>query len=228
MDARDLETVQRHLGAMFEELLAARRGDGGQAEHLPGEEDISRETLEASSSDDELAAAAASLWRLADQRTDETYSWPEGLDEYASFRIFDCTNAPLGQYAIGKVLNVEREYWGQRRPYYVVFKLGAGGGSKQPIAVFVAADDFEQTADYVAVIRGAGGPRGQRMFSPDQVPPTAYDELSVVTFRDRVAGTPRFSGFNRLAVAANEEDVETMLRHAAIQVFLRHRSHETE
>lgn len=228
MDTRDIETVQRHLGAMFDELLAARRDDAAPAEPSPVEEDVLRETLSGSSSDDELAAAAMSLWRLADERRDETYSWPEGLDEYATFRVFDCTTAPLGQYAIGKVVNVEREYWGQRRPYFVVFKLGAGGGSKQPIAVFVAADNFEQTADYIAVIRGAGGPRGQRMFPPDQAPPTPYDGLSVVTFRDRVAGTPRFSGFNRLAVAANEEDVETMLRHAAIQVLLRHRPHATE
>ena len=229
MDARDIETVKRHLGAMFDELLAARRGDGAPAEHLPLEEDVSGGTPQGSPvSGDELSAAAASRWRLADERTGETYSWPEGLDEYETFRIFDCTTAPLGQYAVGKVTNVKNEYWGQLRPYFVVFKLGAGGGSKQPIAVFVAADDFEQTADYIAVIRGAGGKRGQRMFPPDQAPPQAYEGLSVVTFRDRIAGTQRFSGFNRLAVAANEEDAETMLRHAAIQVVLRHGPHGTE
>src|SRR5262249_39992619 len=149
-------------------------------------------------------------------REGETYSWPEGPDEYDTFEIYE--NAVVGQYAIGKVDVAEREYWGSRRPYIVVFKLGAGGGSKQPISVFVAAEDCEPSHEYVAVVRGAGGPRGQRMFSPGEPLPAAYETLPTVVFRDRIEGTPRFSGYNKIGVVAAESDPETMLRHAAAQV----------
>jgi hypothetical protein len=60
------------------------------------------------------------------------------------------------------------------------------------------------------------------MFDPGDQLPNAYDGMQIVTFRDRIAGTPKFRGYNKAGIVANESDHEAMLRHAAIQVALRH------
>ena len=117
-----------------------------------------------------------------------------------------------------------REYWGRPRPYMVVFRLGVGGGSKQPIAVFVAADNYETTHDYLAVIPRSWGSAGPAdvLLSGDTARALLGPGLDIAVFRDRIAGTDRFRGYNRLAVVANEIDSQSMMRHAALQVALRH------
>jgi hypothetical protein len=37
-----------------------------------------------------------------------------------------------------------------------LFRLGSGGGSPRPILPFVAADDFAETGEMVATLRGKG------------------------------------------------------------------------
>jgi hypothetical protein len=204
---------------MFEELEAAKTDSRSDEAQRARDEGTATPT-EGDASADLGMRASLSNWRLIDTRRGETYSWPQGLEEYSSFHIYESTDAPLGSYAIAKVDMGANDYWGGRRPYFVVFRLGAGRGSKQPIVVFVAADDYETTRAYIAVVRGAGGPRGQRMFDTEAVP-AAYDNFEIVTFRDRIAGTTKFRGYVKAAVLAHEEDPETMLRHGAIQVALR-------
>jgi hypothetical protein len=222
LTTQELEIVQRHLNAMLSELMI--HGAEAQAEDIvPLNETVPGATSDDQSArDHDLMQAAQSEWRLLETREGESYSWPQGPDDYSEFRVYEPTNARLGRFAIGKIEMGAHEYWGRRRPYFVVFRLGSGGGSKQPLAVFVAADDHQETDEYVAVIRGSGGDRGQRMFDPEENLPPAYGNVSTVTFRDRIAGTPRFRGYRKLGVLAHADDARSMLRHAAIQAELRH------
>ena len=220
MKSSEIEIVQRHFNAMCDELI--RRKEEPVTIETTQQEGYELKAQRRAPSDDLLEAVAHSKWALVGTREGETYSWPEGPDQYASFAIYESDNPELDRYAIGKVEAIDREYWGTKRPYFVVFRLPASGTSKQPIAVFVAADDYSTTREYVAAIRGAGGPRGQRMFAPSDAPPMAYESLRVVTFRDHVAGTPQFGGYDKLAVLVDEDDVDSAIRHAAIQVALRH------
>lgn len=161
-------------------------------------------------------------WRLVETREGESYRWPEGREEYATFRVFEgrTQDDNTVQYAIGQVASLD--VWGMERTYFVVFHLGAGRGSKQPIVVFLAADDYEQSHECVAIIRGKGGGRGQQMFAPGDDLPAAYDGMRIEVFRDRIQGTSRRRGYDKLAVIARDDDIDTMLRHASIQVQMRH------
>jgi hypothetical protein len=219
MNQRQLKIARRHFDAMFQELIEDV-GASGPVGVLRTDDSAGPKAAGADVPADALEQAARSSWELVEVREGETYSWPEGPDEYSSFAVYE--NDGLGQFAIGRVESGEREYWGRHRPYFVVFRLGAGGGSKHAISVFVAADDYDETREVVAVIRGAGGGRGQRMFDPAQELPGAYRHLPTGTFRDRIAGTPRFRGYDKQAVVAHEDDADTLLRHAAIQAAMRH------
>jgi hypothetical protein len=168
--------------------------------------------------DIELEAASKSEWRLIEQR-EVTYSWPDGRDEHSFVHIYESANGNPGRYAIEKAESGDREYWGKRRPYLEVFRLACQGSAKQLVAVFVAADDFETSRECIAAIRG-GEARHKRMFGPGDTPP-GYQHMRLVVFRDRIAGTRRFNGYTTLAVVAHEDDAESMLRHAALQVALR-------
>lgn len=161
-------------------------------------------------------------WTHIESREGETYSWPELLEEYVPFDVFEgrTPNGATSRWAIGECERVA--VWGKDRKYYIVFHLGAGGGSKQPICEFLEADDYDETGEVLAIIRGSGGPRGQRMFDPSAALPEQYDGLRIETYRDRIAGTDELRGWNKLAVVAHEDDHASMLRHAAIQVQLRH------
>ena len=204
---------------MLDDLVTAKTDQG--PEQGPAAQDGGAAGPHLDTPADAVVRAALSEWQLIETRRAETYSWPQGIEEFSSFDIYEATDPSLGRYGLAKVDMGANDYWGGRRPYFVVFRLGGGGGSKQPIVVFVAADDHEMTREYLAVIRGAGGERGQRMFGADDLP-SVYDRFQVVTFRDRIAGTAKFRGYNRAAVLAHERDPQTMLRHGAIQVALRH------
>ena len=57
------------------------------------------------------------------------------------------------------------------------------------------------------------------MFDPDAELPHYYAGMRIEAYRDRI---PRLRNYNKLAVVAHEDDYASMLRHAAIQVLLRH------
>jgi hypothetical protein len=92
--------------------------------------------------------------------------------------------------------------------------MGEGGGSKRPIVYFTDTDDFVTNRERVSPIRGRDG--GRSFFGPgDQLPPEC-DGLTIDPFRGRIAGR-----WNVQAVVAKEDDVATMLNHAAAQIRLR-------
>jgi len=207
-----VEIIRRHLNAMLDELsnLGSVEMIGEDMTSLMQQPQKAR------------AYSLPATWHHVRSLDGETYSWPKTLEEYRTFDVYEgrSPNGTLSRWAIGECERTS--VWGRDRKYFIVFRLGAGDGSKQPICEYLETDDYDQTREFVAIVRGAGGPRGQRMFNPGDPLPSYYDGMRVETYRDRVPGTPEFRGWNKLAVVAQEDDREAMLRHAAIQVLLRH------
>jgi hypothetical protein len=81
------------------------------------------------------------------------------------------------------------------------------------LAEFVAVDDYEETRELVAVIRGSDG--GRRMYGAGDALPRVYRErFRTQLYSERVV----YPGvWNKVVVVAREDDDETMLNHALIQ-----------
>ena len=153
-------------------------------------------------------------WEEIERLMNQTYSWPAdagGTEEYEPFVLYQFK---------GRILalahNVERVVVKDKlREQVWVFQMGAGRGSKRPVTPFIAADDFEDTGELVAIIRGKGE-TGRAMFGPGDELPPEYEDLKIEILGDRIRGH-----YRRLCVVAHKEDIESMLRHGAAQVQLR-------
>jgi hypothetical protein len=157
-------------------------------------------------------------WRLVRERDSESYRWPNGRDRYASYRVFLGTTRAEGavQVALGETIRTNK--WGRDRKYIVAFL--SGGSPQQPLVEFVAADDYAQTRELVAVIRGSDGAR--RMYGAGDPLPAPYTErFRTQIYNERVV----YPGvWNKVVVVAREDDANTMLNHALIQSRRRHRT----
>src|ERR1700745_2841684 len=99
-------------------------------------------------------------WRLARERDGQSYRWPKGGDRYARYRVFMARTRAEGAVQIGLGETLRKNTRGRDRKYVVAFL--SGGSPQEPLVEFVAADDYEQTRELVAVIRGSDG--GRRMY----------------------------------------------------------------
>ena len=94
------------------------------------------------------------------------------------------------------------------------------GSPQQPLVEFVAADDYEQTRELVAVIRGSDG--GRRMYGVGDALPAVYAErFRTQIYNERVVHP---GAWNKIVVVAREDDDEAMLNHALIQSRRRYRT----
>ena len=150
-------------------------------------------------------------WRLVREREGESYTWPEGRDRYSRYRVFMGATRAEGAVHIGLGETIRTNRWGRDRKYVVAFL--SSGSPQQPLAEFVAADDYEETRELVAVIRGSDG--GRRMYGPGDTHPAIYQErFRTQTYSERVI----YRGvWNKVVVVAREDDDETILNHALIQ-----------
>ncbi|GAC1476530.1 MAG: hypothetical protein PVSMB3_19950 [Candidatus Dormibacteraceae bacterium] len=156
-------------------------------------------------------------WRIVKERDGESYRWPSGRDLYSPYRVFIGTTRAEGAVQIGLGKTIRENRWGRDRKYVVAFL--SAGAPQQPLVEFVAADDYEQTRELVAVIRGSDG--GRRMYSPgDTLPPLYTERFRTETYSERVAHP---GAWNKAAVVAREDDHEAILNHALIQSRRRHR-----
>jgi hypothetical protein len=153
----------------------------------------------------------ATEWRLVQEREDESYKWREERERYSRYRVFVGTTRAEGAVHIGIGETVRKKKWGRDRKYVVAFL--SSGSPQQPLAEFVAADDYEETRELVAVIRGSDG--GRRMYSAGDPLPRVYKErFRTQLYSERVV----YPGiWNKLVVVAREDDDETILNHALIQ-----------
>jgi hypothetical protein len=159
----------------------------------------------------EWNADLAEDWRLVREREDESYQWPDKREHYSRYQVFLGTARAEGAVHIGLGETVRKNKWGRDRKYVVAFL--SSGPPQQPLAEFVAADDYEETRELVAVIRGSDG--GRRMYGVGDALPRVYKErFRTQLYSERVV----YPGvWNKVVVVAREDDDETMLNHALIQ-----------
>jgi hypothetical protein len=150
-------------------------------------------------------------WSLVRERDGESYQWPEERERYSSYRVFIGTTRAEGAVHIGLGGTLRKNKWGRDRKYVVAFR--SSGSPQQPLAEFAAADDYEETRELVAVIRGSDG--GRRMYGAGDPLPDVYKErFRTEIYSERVV----YPGvWNKVVVVAREDDDETMLNHALIQ-----------
>jgi hypothetical protein len=156
-------------------------------------------------------ADLAADWRLVREREDESYQWPDKRERYSRYRVFLATTRSEGAVHIGLGETIRTNKWGRDRKYVVAFL--SSGSPQQPLAEFVAADDYGATRELVAVIRGSDG--GRRMYGAGDPLPRVYKEgFRTQLYSERVV----YPGvWNKVVVVAREDDDETMLNHALIQ-----------
>ena len=150
-------------------------------------------------------------WRLVREREGESYQWPEERDRYSRYRVFLGTTRAEGAVHVGLGETTRTNRWGRDRKYIVAFR--SSGSPQQPLAEFVAADDYEETRELLAVIRGSDG--GRRMYGSGDTLPVIYQErFRTQMYSERVV----YRGvWNKVVVVAHEDDDETILNHALIQ-----------
>ncbi len=157
-------------------------------------------------------------WQLVREREGQSYQWPGTREHYSRYRVFIGTTRAEGAVHIGLGETMRENKWGRDRKYVVAFL--SSGSPHQPLAEFVAADDYEETRELVAVIRGSDG--GRRMYGAGDALPSVYeDRFRTQLYSDRVV----YPGvWNKAVVIAHEDDDETMLNHALIQGRRRYRT----
>jgi hypothetical protein len=157
-------------------------------------------------------------WRLVQGREGESYRWPNGRDLYEPYRVFVGTTRAEGAVQIGLGETIRMNKWGRDRKYVVAFL--SAGSPQQPLVEFVAADDYEQTRELLAVIRGSDG--GRRMYGVGDALPVVYSErFRIQLYSERVVHP---GAWNKVVVVAREDDDDAILNHALIQSRRRYRT----
>jgi hypothetical protein len=157
-------------------------------------------------------------WRLVRERDGESYRWPKRRDHYAPYRVFMGATRAEGAVQIGLGETIRNNAWGRDRKYVVAFL--SSGSPQEPLVEFVAADDYEQTRELVAVIRGSDG--GRRMYGAGDALPAVYTErFRTQIYNERIIYP---GAWNKLVVVAREVDDDAMLNHALIQSRRRYRT----
>jgi hypothetical protein len=157
-------------------------------------------------------------WRLVRDREGESYRWPNGRDRYKPYRVFVGTTRGEGAVQIGLGETIRENKWGRDRKYVVAFL--SSGSPQQPLVEFVAADDYKETCELVAVIRGSDG--GRRMYGVGDALPAVYTErFRTQIYNERVVHP---GAWNKIVVVAREDDDEAILNHALIQSRRRYRA----
>lgn len=157
-------------------------------------------------------------WRLLGERDGESYRWPKDRDQYKPYRVFIGTTRAEGAVQVGLGETIRKNRWGRDRKYVVAFL--SAGSPQQPLVEFVAADDYAQTRELVAVIRGSDG--GRRMYGIGDALPAVYTErFRTQVYNERVVHP---GAWNKLVVVAREDDDEVILNHALVQSRRRDRT----
>ena len=128
------------------------------------------------------------------------------------------TTRPEGAVQIGLGETIRDNTRGRDRKYVVAFL--SSGSPQEPLVEFVAADDYAQTHELIAVIRGSDG--GRRMYGAGDALPAIYTErFRTQIYNERIVYP---GAWNKIVVVAHEDEHETMLDHALIQSRRRYRT----
>jgi hypothetical protein len=152
------------------------------------------------------------------EREAESYQWPKRRDRYAPYRVFMGTTRAEGAVQIGLGETIRENTRGRDRKYVVA--VLSSGSPQEPLAEFVAADDYARTRELLAVIRGSDG--GRRMYGAGDALPAAYTErFRTQIYNERIVYP---GAWNKLVVVIHEQDHDAMLDHALIQSRRRYRT----
>jgi hypothetical protein len=149
-------------------------------------------------------------WQLVDQREGQTYQWPELLEHYDPYHVYKGETQREGTVFISLGWAERQDKWGRDRIYVVSFL--SQRAPQTPLAEFLSTDDYAETGELIAVIRGSDS--GRKMYSPGEDLPPAYARFRITPYRDRVQAK---GAWNKLAVVSDESDTDTILNHALIQ-----------
>jgi len=149
-------------------------------------------------------------WRLVREVEGQSYAWPREREQYIRYRVFAAdTLEGTVHIALGECERAEA--WGRDRKYLIAFLTS--GSPQTPLVEFLEGDDYTETRELVAIIRGSDG--GKKMYAPTDQLPDVYDQhFQVGTYNDRIVYS---RSWNKLAVIAHEDDDATMLNHALVQ-----------
>jgi hypothetical protein len=149
-------------------------------------------------------------WQLADQREGQVYQWPGLLEHYDRYHVYKGETQREGTVFIALGWAVRHDAWGRDRTYVISFL--SQRAPQMPLTEFLATDDYTETGELIAIIRGSDG--GRKMYSLGQDLPPAYARFRITPYRDRVQAK---GAWNKLAVVSDEHDIDTILNHALIQ-----------
>jgi hypothetical protein len=152
-------------------------------------------------------------WELVRKLDGQSYSWPDVEEHYERYAIYAGKTAGEGAVHIALGEAGRAKVFGRDRKYTIAFLTS--GAPQTPLVEFLEADDFDETNEMLAIIRGRDGAGSRAMFGPADALPPIYDErFRTEIYRDRV----QYPGaWRKIAVIAREDDPETMLNHALLQ-----------
>jgi hypothetical protein len=170
----------------------------------------------ASAADSRPLAVVADLpsdWHLVRRLEGQTYSWPELREHYVDYAIYAGKTRRDGTVHIALGRAERLKTWGRDRTYIIAFLTS--GTPQAPLVEFLETDDYPETHEMLAVIRGRDGAESKKMFGPgDSLPEVYVDRFRTGMYNDyiRVQGS-----WNKVAVIASEDDSVSMLNHALLQ-----------
>jgi hypothetical protein len=152
-----------------------------------------------------------STWTKVRELEGQAYRWPELNERYTHYAVYNATTEREGSVHIALGRAERYRTWGRDREYIIAFLTS--GAPQVPLAEFLETDDYAETGEMIAVIRGRDSSR--KMYGPGDSLPDVYPaEFKTVTYRDYI----RMPGsWNKAAVLAHRDDHTTMLNHALVQ-----------
>ena len=152
-------------------------------------------------------------WDAVRELPEQVYRWPEYEERYLRYVVYAGETATEGMVHIALGKAPREEAWGRKRNYIVGFLTN--GGPQTPLVEFLETDDYEQSREFLAVVRGNGGSRGRKMYGPgDSLPEIYVEKFRTEVYSDRI----QYPGsWNKIAVIAHGDDYATMLNHALVQ-----------
>lgn len=150
-------------------------------------------------------------WRKTREIEGQAYRWPDGDERYARYVVYNATTQREGNIHIALGQAERHETWGRDREYVIAFLTS--GSPQVPLVEFLQTDDYAETGEMIAVVRGREG--GRKMYGPaDSLPDVYAAAFNTVMYRDYITAP---GSWNKVAVLAHKDDHRTMLNHALVQ-----------
>lgn len=151
-------------------------------------------------------------WVKVRELAGQTYRWPEEEESYDPYVVYAGRTDHEGTVHIALGNAGRANVWGKDRKYVIAFLTS--GAPQIPLVEFLEIDDYEETGEMLAIIRGRDGIGSRKMFGPADSLPDVYSQFRTAMYNDLVHGK---GVWRKIAVVAHEHDAETMLNHALVQ-----------